>query len=141
MVPYMLSNDALFGRVVKVDHEHREQGPVRMVSRPLVTVEIAEPCAMPVGKELYWTKTPNAAEYVLAAVEPAKGGRPARVVLAHQTSSNQVERPPVGAEVTFSIHHKGRSPPLMLPSTRPWTHDMKTSQAEQPIEDNEGGWE
>jgi hypothetical protein len=140
-VPYVLSNDALVGRVVKVDHEHREQGPARMVSRPVVTVEIAEPCVMPVGKELYWTKTPNAAVYVLAAVEPAKGVRPARVILTHQTGYSRVERPPIGAEVTFSIHHTGGSPPLTLPSTRPWTHEAKTSSVERPIEDNEGGWE
>jgi len=139
MIPALLANDAVQGRVVDVDLAHREQGPKRSVRRPLVTLACEERCLMPIGKQLWWTGTPAAKHYTVLTVVPA--GAAWHVTLRHETSYAH-PRPEVGEDVTFSIHHTSASLPIMLPDNPPWTH-RKQEVAMDAIEEGQDarGWE
>src|SRR5262249_49670236 len=71
MIPYVLQHQAVRGRVVDVDLDHRELATKRMVPRPLITLHSADPCVMPLGKELWWSEQPGGREYVVHAIEAA----------------------------------------------------------------------
>jgi hypothetical protein len=140
MLPYLLTNQALGGKVVGIDLEHKEQGKVRMVARPRVVLETPERCTMPVGKALYWTETPDKKPYVVVHVEHLpKGG--SRVTLQHETSA-KLPRPARGKDAVFSIHATHRSPPLFLPDAAPWTHvPEEEERAPGPIDEPTEAWE
>lgn len=137
MVPFLLSGEALAGTVVSIDLDHREVAKVKSVLRPRLVIETTEPCLMSEGKELYWTKTPNKAEYVVVEVQEVKARRVWRVMLQHETGSLDVPRPKRGDEVIFSIHHTAPAPPLKLPTTAPWTHSAPASPEANDIEVDE----
>ena len=130
--------DALVGKVVSIDLDHREIAKVKSVMRPRVVVETTEPCLMPEGKELYWTKTADKAEFVVVEVQEIKARGVWRVTLQHETGSKDALRPKRGDEEIFSIHHTHPSPPLKLPTSPPWTHSAPNPVLPQDIEVDEG---
>jgi hypothetical protein len=121
MIPYLLQHKAVRGRVVKVNRDHRELVTKRKMARPLVTLHSADPCLMPLGKELWWSEQPGGREYVVHAIEAAPAGG-WHVTLKLMTASGDAELPAVGSEACFSIHNTRPAPPTMLPDTEPWTH-------------------
>lgn len=139
MLPFFLSNEAIAGKVVSVDLDHTERKK-KTVSRPRFVIETTEPCLVNPDADLYWTRTPTAAEYRIVDVQPTKGG--SRVTLQHETGSTKPERPALRDEVVFSIHRVSGSPPLMLPPTPPWTHQAP-SEDDSAIEaaDADQAWE
>lgn len=87
MVPFLLTNEAVAGRVLGVDLEHRERtGKSRVRRTAQVELEVAERCTMPLKKKLYWTHTSDGREYLVTAVRPAGNGP--IVTLTHQTGSD-----------------------------------------------------
>ncbi len=75
MIPAFLRDDALVGRVVEVDLEHRERPNIKLVRRPLVTLHLASPCRMPLGKQLYWTQNAKGKPYTLVRVGKGPAGK------------------------------------------------------------------
>ena len=121
MLPYLLQQKAVRGRVVAVDVNHKEPGPSRQVRRPLVTLHSADACLLPVGKELWWTEQADGREYVVDEVQDAPGGG-ALVRLKLMTGASTTPLPLVGREACFSIHHTVVGYRLQLPREEPWTH-------------------
>ena len=121
MVPYLLDNKAVRGRVVAVDLDHKEPGPVKRVARPLFTLLSPDPCPMPAGKELWWSEQPAGREFVVHAIRAEPGGS-SRVTLELMTSSSKARLPTVGSEACFSVLTTGPDHFLMLPDADPWTH-------------------
>jgi hypothetical protein len=126
MAGEVLVNKAVRGRVLAIDANHREQGPNRMVTRPLVTLRSPDPCVMPVGRELWWSEQSAGREFVVEEVRPGPGGG-SDVVLKLMTSSGDTALPSVGSLATFSIHTTGASWSGTLPDTDPWTHQSSAS--------------
>src|SRR5262249_10225273 len=62
MIPSLLQNKAVRGRVIRINPDHRELAERRLVRRPLVTLHTPDPCVMPAGKELWWTGQPDGRE-------------------------------------------------------------------------------
>jgi hypothetical protein len=135
MIPYLLEHKAVCGRVVRLDPDHKEMAERRLVKRPLVTLHSAEPCLMPVGKELWWTGQPDGREYVVQACAAAATGG-TLVTLKLMTSSNTARLPTVGTDACFSIHCTDRKWLAALPTADPWTHRPAVQPAPvEPIED------
>jgi hypothetical protein len=120
MIPYLLDNEAVRGRVVGVTRQHKEMAAKRRMKRPLVELLSPDPCRMPVGKELYWTEQPGGREFVVHTVQPAGTG--ARVILKLMTSWTTTRLPTVGSDACFSIHSTAERWRAKLPMTEPWTH-------------------
>jgi hypothetical protein len=121
MIPYLLQHKAVRGRVVAVDRGHRELATKRMVARPLVTLHSPDECLMPLGKELWWSEQPGGREYVVEAIDDARGGG-CRVTLKLMTGSADAALPAVGSDACFSTHNTRPAPPMTLPQEEPWTH-------------------
>jgi hypothetical protein len=121
MIPYLLENKAVRGRVVAVDREYRERASRSMVRRPLVTLLSPDPCLIPVGKELWWAEQPDGREFVVHAVELATG-KGCLVTLKLTTSSGATGLPAVGSAACFSIHTTATGWLGTLPQAAPWTH-------------------
>ena len=142
MVPCLLKHEAFEGKVVKVDLAPKETPGVRAVGRPLVWVETEDECLMPEGKEVFWTRTPAAAAWLLDEIQrTARGG--SRLRLKRTSSSNPGAEPAVGEDVVFSVHStaaEGYSAPLQ--QTPPWTHAKRVAGAGETIEEGDGrSWE
>jgi hypothetical protein len=135
MIPSLLQNKAVRGRVVTVDPEHRERASTRLVRRPLVTLHSPDPCLMPAGKELWWTRQPGGREFVVHAIGPAPGGG-SLVTLKLMTGSAGTGLPGVGSEACFSVHTTKAGYFVQLPREDPWTHRPAGAlAAPAPIED------
>jgi hypothetical protein len=141
MLPYILANDAVAGRVVKVDLDHRGHTGTSEVRRPLVELEVDEQCTVPAGKVLYWTGTPAGREYVVDHVRASAKGTKTIVTLIHQTGSAG-ERPEKGTSAVFSVHTTKASGFFKPKQPTPWTHKRPPAHSE-PIEGvaDEGSWE
>jgi hypothetical protein len=136
MVPYLLQNKAVRGRVVAVDHNYCERASRSMVRRPLVTLLSPAPCPIPVGKELWWVGQPDGREFVVHEVKPAAGGG-SEITLKRSTSRDTTGLPAVGDEACFSVHTTGSGYFTRLPKADPWTHRPATQAVPGPIEDEE----
>jgi len=121
MIPAILENKAIRGRVTAVDPEHRELAGSRRVRRPLVTLDSREVCLMPVGKELFWTEQSAGREFIVHSVCPSPAGG-TRATLKLMTGSGKTTLPTVGDVACFSVHSTARSWLGELPATEPWTH-------------------
>jgi hypothetical protein len=121
MIPYLLENKAVRGRVVEVDQEHREAGGRSLVRRPLVILHSPEPCSIPLGRELWWTEQPDGREFVIHEVAPSENGG-AVVTLKLMTGSGATRLPAVGSDACFSIHTTAEGWLSRLPSDDPWPH-------------------
>ena len=125
MIPYLLENKAVRGRVIRVNPEHREMGERSMVRRPLVILHSPDPCPIPLGRELWWSEQPDGREFIVQAITPGPEGG-ALVTLKLMTSSGKTGLPAVGSDACFSIHTTDGWL-AKLPPDDPWTH-----QPEQP---------
>ncbi|XXX81374.1 hypothetical protein WMF30_21680 [Sorangium sp. So ce134] len=143
MIPTLLANQGVVGTVRRVDGEHYEQGPKNRVRRPLVELETAERCALPVGKELWWTQTAEKREYVITDIRHSAKGDTSIVTLRLETGSAQ-ELPKKGETAIFSVHNLSSNAFFMLPEKAPWTHRDPDLDAAPPALDgatDEGRWE
>lgn len=137
MIPYILLNKAVQGRVVRIDADHREKANVQMVRRPLVTILSLDPCLIPRGKELWWTGAADGRPYVVHEVRPDTGGG-SIVTLKLTTSSRGTPLPAIRSQACFSIHTTKEAWFANLPPAEPWSHrPLAGEPALAPIE--EGG--
>jgi hypothetical protein len=139
MIPCLLKHEGLAGRVAKLDLAHKETPLKRAVRRPLVWVETEDPCLMPEGKELYWTRTPSAAAWSVEQIAPSKRGGSV-VLLKRLSSSDPGAEPSAREDVVFSVHSTaadGFFAPMQ--STPPWTHAKRTNTVAASIEEGDGG--
>jgi len=121
MVPYILQDKAIQGRVLRISADHREMGNARMVRRPLVTVLSADPCLIPLGKELYWTQAPDGRSYIVEDVRPDISGG-SIVTLKLTTGASSTPLPIIRSQACFSIHTTRTTWFANLPLTEPWSH-------------------
>lgn len=121
MIPYILQNKAVTGRVLRIDSDYRERVNTRMMRRPLVTLLSQDPCLIPRGRELWWTRAADGREYVIHEVQPNAGGG-SLVTLKLLTSTSTAPMPQVGSEACFSIHSTGNGWVTRLPMAEPWSH-------------------
>jgi hypothetical protein len=137
MIPYLLQHRAVGGRVVAVNPAHRELIGTRRMARPLVTLLSADPCLIPVGKELYWTRRSDGAPFVVDAISAHPTGG-FRVVLKLLTSRHAGCLPGMGDEVCFSVLSTGPGYLTILPPTDPWPHQPSAPPVVvAPIEEDE----
>lgn len=113
---------AIRGDVVAVDPTNQELGPsgTRRVTRPLITLELADDCPFPEGTDLWWTER-TALRAVVASVVPSGTGTATVVLKVVAGMSGAL--PAAGTVACFSIYHAGWSPNAPLPSQTPWTHE------------------
>lgn len=143
MIPTLLANQGLVGTVRRVDGDHHEWGAKRQVRRPLVELETAERCTLPVGRELWWTRTADKRGYLITEVRHVAKGSRSLVRLRLETSANQ-ELPRSGETAIFSVHTTSGSPFLILPKQVPWTHrepEHDTTPLSLDGATDEGRWE
>jgi hypothetical protein len=141
MLPYVLSHEALVGRVVSTDLEHAfvPDGGRRKLKLPRVTLSLKTRCLMPIGKRLYWTREPTH-EFTLCSF--ARGPKGDWRVTLQLESIQWNAFPKVGDDAVFSIHHVNRDPPLRLPESPPWTHERPEKEDESIEEAADArGWE
>jgi hypothetical protein len=130
MIPYLLENKAVRGRVVRVDSEHREMGERSRVRRPLVTLHSPDPCPIPLGRELWWSEQPDGREFEVQEITPSPEGGDL-VTLKLMTGSGTATLPTIGTDACFSIHSTAERWLSRLPHDDPWTH--KPSQPPAPM--------
>jgi len=141
MAASLMGGDALSGTVIALDMTHREQGNVRTVLRPLMTLKTDEPCAMPPGKRLWWTEWPRGQPWEVRETTPHPDGG-TRMVVCHGSGSRKVARPAVGAEIVLSIHKLVGGPWLRMPREVPWTHQAAPpTPTPRPVESRSERWE
>lgn len=121
MAAYVLTNKAVRGTVIAVDPSHKEAGPKRMVTRPLVTLRSPDPSMIPIGRELWWTGQPAGREFIVDDMITGPGGG-SDVVLKLMTSSGGTALPSLGDLTCFSIHTTKGEWSGKLPVEDPWTH-------------------
>jgi hypothetical protein len=119
MLPYILENKAVQGKVIKIDLTYYEIANVRKVKRPLVTIHSQDPCLMPTDKELFWSARPIKG-WQIHEVLPTRNG--AEVTLKLNTS-NCDDLPQMGTEACFSIHSITNRWQGNVSPTVPWTHE------------------
>lgn len=135
MIPYLLQHTAVSGRVVAVDREYRELATKRLTRRPLVTLHSPDPCYMPLGKELWWSRQPGGREYLVHGIEEAADD--GWLVTLKLMTGAATELPAVGDAVTFSVHNTRPAPPMLLPNVDPWPHrPARKPIAVEPIEED-----
>lgn len=140
MIPTLLANRGIAGVVRRVDLENYEQGLKSRLRRPILEIQTAEQCMVPVGKHLWWTRTPDKREYTVTGIRHLKGGKSV-VTLQLETGSAQ-EVPEPGTIVVLSEHNTRRGHHLELPPHAPWTH-VEAETAPAPLDGaiDEGRWE
>jgi hypothetical protein len=120
MLPYLANGQAIGGQVVSVDLTNTER-KINKVKRPLVVVATAEPCVLPIGKELYWADDPGGRPFEVIAITATPVGG-SLVTLKRTTPFREVGPPGVGDEAIFSVHHTGGGQFVSRPAEEPWTH-------------------
>jgi len=142
MIPYVLRGEAIIGKIIRLDTSHQEAtANGQMRTYPLVTVASAEPCLMPLGKELWWTEDSGGSGWLVHSVTlPARGATRWHVTLRRVTSSNaRSHLPAAGSEITLSILRTNVIPPKFpAESDVPWTHrplvDQQSSRPDVPLD-------
>lgn len=125
MIPYLMDNKAIAGCVVQIDLTYRERATTNFVTRPLVTIASPDPCLIPPGRKLWWTKHPSGAAWVVHAIAPTPtGGSLVTLKLLNRSPQHLPER---GEEECFSVHQRASPWLLRLPEQIPWTHQPDAS--------------
>jgi hypothetical protein len=120
--------EALIGLVTAVDKSNKEQGPKNMVTRPLIDLELDEPCPLPLGSTSYWTARPGKVKVEVIDIE----GTSVRLKVS---KGMQGELPQSGAVAAFANLTFGSIPPPRAPQATPWTHvgaDTPSIESEDP---------
>lgn len=121
MARALATGEAFEGEVTRIDLAHREQGPKKIVTRPLIYVRPFEPFLRPAGTALHLASNPKVeaevlsstgSEVILKVVAGMRGG-------ANGAGS---AIPRSGDRVVFSPYGKGDWYPSTLPAEIPWTH-------------------
>ena len=121
MVPVLLSGQAIAGDVVRLDINRRELINNKHCKRPSATLRTTEPCMMPCGTEIWWTKVPSGREWIVASV--TGNGAGSEVTLVLQTNRMpDAGLPCLGERVCFSQLNTREQTEVYLPSETPWTH-------------------
>ena len=121
MAPVLVAGQAVAGEVLRCDAERRELIGGRRCKRPSVTLRTQEPCVMPVGTELWWTRTADKREWIISRVVAAGTG--SEVTLILQTNRTpDVGLPRVVKRACFSQLNTGAGYEVHLPQQTPWTH-------------------
>lgn len=120
MIPYLIQNKSVCGEVIGVDLQHKEMGSQRYVRRPLIHLLSRDACLMPLGKELFWTSSPEGREFVVHRNQ--RHGEGTLVTLKLTTSHSGAPLPSVGSIACFSIHTTGAKWHALMPPADPWTH-------------------
>jgi len=121
MIPYILQNKAVQGRVVRIEADRRERINGRMLRRPLVTLLSPDACLVPRGKELWWTGSPDGRSYLIHDVQPDPSGG-CLVTLKLTTGSTATPLPAAKSQACFSVHTTTKAWFANLPPTEPWSH-------------------
>jgi hypothetical protein len=140
MIPFFLTGEAIAGKVVKVDIEHREWSGHRKIARPRITIETAEPCTTPLETELFWTEAAAGREYTVIEIKPVR--RRASLVTLQLETSAATALPTLGRHAVFSIHSLDQPYFLRFPESTPWTHAQPMNSGgviEEPVDAR--GWE
>jgi hypothetical protein len=137
MIPFLLDHKAVAGQVDNVDPDYREVARVKRVRRPLVRIVTPDPCLMPRGKQLWWTRQPARPAWVVHAVAPARDGGTA-VTLKRLSSDLRQPLPTVGDTACFAALTTKAGWLPRLPVQVPWTHQPPAPVAvPRPIEDEQ----
>jgi hypothetical protein len=130
MAPHLLAGRATAGVVTRVDADRRELVNSRNCRRPAVTLRTNEPCMIPTGADLWWTRTPQGREWRVDRVSPrADGGSDVTLVL----QTNRMPGPGLparGTRVCFSEFNTLQPYQLFLPTTVPWTHKAAETESD-----------
>jgi hypothetical protein len=124
MAPVLLAGQAIAGEVVRAQLDRRELINNRFCRRPSITLRTDEPCMMPLGTELWWTKTPAGREWLLTQVAAAGSGSDVTLIL----QTNRVPGaglPRCGDRICFSELNTREAYEVHLPQATPWTHRPK----------------
>ena len=113
----MSSGDAILGRVVVVDTSNMEMGPSgrRRVRRPLIHLELAEPCVLPAGSTVRWTEEVSRFEAELVTVAGSE-------VSVKVVRGMNGLLPAVGSMAGFVTLAANSYPSPSAPADTPWTH-------------------
>jgi hypothetical protein len=124
MAPVLLAGRAIAGEVVRSDPNRRVLINNRFCKRPSVTLRTGEPCMMPLGTELWWTKAPAGREWLVTQVVAAGSGSEVTLVLqTNRTPSAALPR--ARQRACFSELNTRERYELHLPERVPWTHRPK----------------
>jgi hypothetical protein len=107
--------EALIGEVTALDRDNKEQGPKNMVTRPLIDLELGEPCPLPIGSTSYWTVRPGKAKVEVISVDGSSVGLK---VVAGMTG----DLPEPGTIAAFADLTFSSIPRPKAPQATPWTH-------------------
>jgi hypothetical protein len=124
MAPVLLAGRAIAGEVVRSDPNRRELINNRFCKRPSIELRTYEPCIMPLGTELWWTKMPSGREWLITRGAAAGTGTDVTLVLQTNRSSD-VGFPRVGDRACFSELNTLEGYEVHLPQQIPWTHRPK----------------
>lgn len=93
-------------------------GTVVEVTKPRVVLELAGPCPVPIGTELFWTEQRGKCSVI---VRDAESAAPFTVTL--ETIKGKTKYfPLVGERAVYSGFKDGSIPAPPMPATVPWTH-------------------
>jgi hypothetical protein len=124
MVPYLLEGKAIKGQVTQIDTTHKELIKIKRMARPLLRIHSADPCLMPKGKELWWSKVPSGPPFIIHDIQNIVSG--GSVITLKLMTSTRTVLPRIGDEACFSIHTTDSQWMVRLPPNAPWTHVEST---------------
>jgi hypothetical protein len=124
MAPVLLAGQAIAGEVVRSEPDRREVINNRFCKRPGITLRTDEPCMMPLGTEVWWTKMPAGREWVVTQVVAADRGSDVNLVLQTNRTPD-VGLPRVRHRACFSELNTREGYEVHLPQQIPWTHRPK----------------
>ncbi len=114
------NGEALLGEVVSHDSQHTIPGKGnRRRYRPLIELQLNDPCSIPVGGKLAWLDNPK----VQAQVKTLSGTRVTLMVTAGMgRANNPSPLPAIGELASFADIVDASPPALRPPQDVPWTH-------------------
>lgn len=134
MAPHLLVGKAVAGTVIECDANRRELVNGRRNRRVRVVLRTDEPCTLPLGTEVWWTRAAAEREWIVASAAAAGAG--SHVALVLQTSVlPKSGLPAVGQRACFSLFNTRPGYELLLPAQTPWTHRTPAPPDTQPLDD------
>ncbi|HST39355.1 MAG TPA: hypothetical protein VLK58_07590 [Conexibacter sp.] len=137
MTPVLLAGKALAGEIIACEADRRERINNRNLKRPRVTLQTDEPCVMPIGKGLWWTRAAGEKEWTVERIAPMETGGSTIALVLQTNRQLSAGLPVVGERACFSELNTRDSHSLYLPSAAPWTHRPADSSFADPSTDIE----